>query len=121
MNEEYELYSKTIKAISDPNRLKILDILSCGEQCAYDIQQYFDFSQPTLSHHMKILIECGLVTSRKEGTWMKYTLDLQECNQMIYFIMGILTPTKNCICNTCKSNCCNQNDTRCNHIEKEEE
>ena len=61
----YEENSKLMKAIADPNRLKILDILSCGELCACDIQKYFDFSQPTLSHHMKSLVDCGLVIGRK--------------------------------------------------------
>ena len=41
--------------------MKIVDILSCGEKCACDILEHFDFTQPTLSHHMKVLMECGLV------------------------------------------------------------
>jgi ArsR family transcriptional regulator len=107
MVNNYEEYSKLLKAIADSNRLKILDILSCGEQCACDIQKHFDFSQPTLSHHMKILIESGLVVSRKEGTWIKYSLDLQRSNQMMYFILGIMTPTKGCICESCNKECNN--------------
>ena len=57
----YEENAKIIKALSDPNRLKIIDILSCGEKCACDILEHFDFTQPTLSHHMKVLMDCGLV------------------------------------------------------------
>lgn len=105
MNDNYEEYTKVLKAIADTNRLKIIDILSCGERCACDIQQYFDFTQPTLSHHMKILIDSGLVVSRKDGTWMKYSLNLQRSNQMLYFIMGIVTPTKGCICESCNQEC----------------
>ncbi|WP_312107597.1 metalloregulator ArsR/SmtB family transcription factor [Lachnoclostridium sp.] len=105
MRDNYEEYSKVLKAIADANRLKIIDILSCGERCACDIQQYFNFTQPTLSHHMKILMESGLVVSRKEGTWMRYSLDLQRTNQMMYFIMGIVTPTKGCICESCGLEC----------------
>ncbi len=105
----YEEKSKWIKAIADPNRLKILDLLSCGELCACDIQKHFDFSQPTLSHHMKSLMECGLVIGRKDGTWIKYSLDLQSANEMMYFLMGIITPKKECICRNCnKEN--NQNE-----------
>lgn len=105
MKDNYEEYTKVLKAIADTNRLKIIDILSCGERCACDIQQYFNFSQPTLSHHMKILMDSGLVVSRKEGTWMKYSLDLQRSNQMMYFIMGIVTPTNGCICESCNKEC----------------
>lgn len=101
MKEQYEEYSKVIKAVSDPSRLKILDILSCGEQCACDILENFEFTQPTLSHHMKILMECALVTSRKEANWTKYSLNISRANQMLHFLMGIITPTKDCICNEC--------------------
>lgn len=114
MHEQYEEYTKVIKAIADSNRLKILDILSCGEQCACDIQKHFAFSQPTLSHHMKILMESGLVVSRKEGTWMKYRLDLQRVNQMMYFIMGVVTPTKDCICKECGGEGCKERNNPSN-------
>lgn len=107
MRDNYEEYSKVLKAIADSNRLKILDILSCGERCACDIQQYFNFTQPTLSHHMKILMESGLVIGRKEGTWMWYRLDLERTNQMMYFIMGIVTPTEGCICEPTSGKCSN--------------
>ena len=114
MNESYEEYTKVLKAIADANRLKILDILSCGELCACDIQQYFEFSQPTLSHHMKILMESGLVVSRKDGTGMRYRLDLQRVNQMMYFIMGVVTPTENCICKNCGGEGCEECNKLCN-------
>lgn len=105
----YEENSKLMKAIADPNRLKILDILSCGELCACDIQKHFDFSQPTLSHHMKSLMDCGLVVGRKEGTWMRYKIDLQRANEMMYFLMGIITPKKGCICEECGHESCDCN------------
>ncbi len=66
MSLNYDDNAKIIKALSDGNRLKIIDILSCGEKCACDILEHFQFTQPTLSHHMKVLIDCGLVRSRKE-------------------------------------------------------
>lgn len=103
MDDYYMEESKVLKAIADPNRLKILDILSCGEQCACNLLDYFDFTQPTLSHHMKILMECGLVMGEKKGTWMHYSLNLERGNQMIYQLMGILTSTKECICMQCEN------------------
>lgn len=66
--------ARMMKALSDENRLKIVDLLSCGERCACEILPHFSFTQPTLSHHMKVLMECGLVRERKEGKWHHYSL-----------------------------------------------
>lgn len=63
------------KAFCDSNRLTILELLQSGELCACHILEDLHISQPTLSHHMKILCESGLVQGRKEGKWMYYTLD----------------------------------------------
>ncbi|AYW49931.1 MAG: metalloregulator ArsR/SmtB family transcription factor [Tetragenococcus halophilus] len=71
---DYLRLSKIMKAIADPNRLQILDMISTGEKCACDILDDFQFTQPTLSHHMKVLIEAGIVTARKEGKWHYYSL-----------------------------------------------
>ncbi len=106
MNLNYEENSKIVKALSDPNRLQILDILSCGEMCACDILEHFNFSQPTLSHHMKVLMENNLVNLRKDGLWSYYSLNLMECNKIILFLMNIITDTENCICkDISKCNC----------------
>ncbi|GKQ42279.1 transcriptional regulator [Companilactobacillus sp. RD055328] len=71
----YENYAKVIKAMADPSRLEIIDMLSNGEKCACDILEHFSFSQPTLSHHMKVLQTAGIVVSRKESKWQHYTLN----------------------------------------------
>ncbi len=94
----YEDNSKIIKALSDPGRLKIIDILSCGEKCACNILEQFDFTQPTLSHHMKVLTDCGLIKIRKEGLWNYYSLDTTNCNKLILFLMNLVTDTCDCIC-----------------------
>lgn len=62
------------KALADETRLSILHMLQDGELCACKIQERFDISQPTLSYHMKILTQSGLVKSRKDGLWMRYSL-----------------------------------------------
>lgn len=98
MNLNYEEYSKVIKALSDSNRLKIIDILSCGEKCACDILENFDFTQPTLSHHMKVLMSCEIVNCRKEGLWSYYSLNNVNCNKLILFLMNLTTDTDDCIC-----------------------
>lgn len=98
MSNNYDENAKIIKALSDPNRLKIVDILSCGERCACDILEQFDFTQPTLSHHMKVLMECGIVECRKEGLWSHYSLNSSNCNKLMLFIMKLITDTDDCIC-----------------------
>ena len=53
------------KALGDANRLEIVKMLSDGEKCGCKLLERFEITQPTLSHHMKILMECGLVNARK--------------------------------------------------------
>ena len=62
------------KALGDENRLKILQLLATGEKCACKLLEQFQITQPTLSHHMKILCDTGLVVGRKEGKWMHYSI-----------------------------------------------
>ncbi len=94
----YDDNAKIIKALSDGSRLKIIDILSCGEKCACDILEHFEFTQPTLSHHMKVLMDCGLVESRKDGLWSYYSLNNSNCKKLILFLMNLITDTDECIC-----------------------
>ena len=63
------------KALGDGNRLQIIQMLSDGEKCGCKLLEAFDITQPTLSHHMKILCECGLVNDRKEGKWHHYSIN----------------------------------------------
>ena len=72
---ELNQVSQVCKALSDPNRLQVIELLTGGEQCACELLEKLLISQPTLSHHMKTLEECGLVTSRKNGKWSHYSLD----------------------------------------------
>ena len=82
MKMNYEENAKIIKSLSDPSRFKIIDILSCGEKCACDILEHFEFTQLILSHHMKVLIESGLVEARREGLWNYYYLNINNCNKL---------------------------------------
>ena len=63
------------KALGDPNRLQIVQTLSGTEMCACRLLEKFSITQPTLSHHMRILCECGLADMRKEGKWAYYKLN----------------------------------------------
>lgn len=74
------------KALGDETRLKIFGMLSTEEVCACDLLKYLDISQPTLSHHMKILTGCGLVNGRKDGSWMRYTVNEEYVTRMQNFL-----------------------------------
>ena len=73
MNEEH--IARDLKVLSEPVRVKIVAMLSQGEWCACELLSQLQITQPTLSHHMKVLSEAGLVASNKVGTWMHYSLD----------------------------------------------
>lgn len=74
------------KALGDSNRLKIVKMLSNGEKCACKLLEAFDITQPTLSHHMKILTECDLVNARKDGKWAYYSLNSETLTEFKKFI-----------------------------------
>lgn len=62
------------KAFGDENRIQILELLRDGERCACMLLEEMKITQPTLSHHMKILCDSGIVVGRKEGKWMHYSI-----------------------------------------------
>lgn len=77
------------KALGDSNRLQIVEMLSEGEKCACKLLEKFEITQPTLSHHMKILCDCGLVEARKEGKWSHYSLNEETLKLFKQFIGGL--------------------------------
>lgn len=91
-------YATIFKALSDETRLKIVEMLSCGELCACDILDYFQITQPTLSYHMKILTDVGIVNSRKEGSWVKYSKNVEVINSVKEYWNHITTEHEECIC-----------------------
>ena len=65
------------KALADPNRLRLLSIVKGaegGESCVCDLTEPLDLGQPTVSHHLKILVDAGLLRREKRGTWAYYSL-----------------------------------------------
>lgn len=77
------------RALGDSNRLQIIQMLSDGEKCGCKLLEKFEITQPTLSHHMKILCECGLVDTRKEGKWSHYSLNCETLNGFKQFIESL--------------------------------
>jgi ArsR family transcriptional regulator len=75
--DEAQQRALVFKALADPNRLRLLSIVrsgASGEACVCDLTEPLDLGQPTVSHHLKILVEAGLLTREKRGTWAYYSL-----------------------------------------------
>lgn len=77
-----------------------MHILSCGELCACELLKYFDITQPTLSHHLAILNDTGLVETRKEGKWIHYKIHPQAARELRTFFALIAEPSQTCLCTT---------------------
>ena len=77
------------KALADSNRLKIVEMLSGGEKCGCKLLEAFDITQPTLSHHMRILEESGLVKGEKRGKWTHYSLSCETLKEFKSFIASL--------------------------------
>jgi len=69
-----EEFIKVMKALSDPNRVKLLKLLQKREMCVCEIQTALGIAQPTVSKHLKVLEKAGLVGRKKDGLWVNYFL-----------------------------------------------
>ena len=98
-------YSNVFKALGDPKRVMIVDMLSCDELCACKILEKFKISQSTLSHHMKLLCDSGIVTGRSEGKWTYYSLDAEAVGSTKQFLDAVTSDKESCICKTV-TDCC---------------
>ncbi|MFH8614929.1 ArsR/SmtB family transcription factor [Streptomyces sp. NPDC017979] len=75
--EQAVVLARVFKALGDPVRLRLLSMIASrkgGEVCVCDLTPAFDLSQPTISHHLKLLREAGLIASERRGTWVYYRL-----------------------------------------------
>ena len=86
MNEIYLQRAMALKALSDPNRLVILECLKEGEQCACKILEQLRITQPTLSHHMRLLCIVNLVNCRRDGKWMHYSINQEKFMELKEFM-----------------------------------
>ena len=74
MQSEEKRTAQIFKALSDENRIRILKLLQSGEKCACVLLDDLQITQPTLSHHMKILCDSEIVVGRKDGKWTHYSI-----------------------------------------------
>ena len=69
--------ARTLKAVADPARLRLISMVAAhegGEACVCDLTEPLDLSQPTVSHHLKVLVESGILSRSKRGTWAYYRI-----------------------------------------------
>ncbi len=102
--------SNIFKIISNENRLKILSILSSNEVCACVLLENLSINQSTLSHHMKMLVDGGLVSARKHQQWMYYKVNNEFCFDLISQFKDLLQENEE-LSLTCKHNKENTNGT----------
>ena len=95
------------KAMSDTNRLRIIEMLTQGEKCGCHLLEELQVTQPTLSHHMKVLLDCGLVSSYKDGKWQHYSINCEKFKEYKDYIAAIT--------------CCGKNAKACCGIKNEKE
>ena len=69
--------AEIFKALCDENRIRILKLLQSGEKCACHLNDEINVSQPTMSHHMKVLCDSGIVVGRKQGKWTYYSISAE--------------------------------------------
>lgn len=86
MDYGYAEYAQMFKALSDETRLRIIMMLTEEELCACKILEAFKITQPTLSYHMKILMQCGIVIGKRKGAWMFYHLNQERIHQLQRFL-----------------------------------
>lgn len=97
---DIDQYVQLSKALGDRNRLEIILLLTKGEQCACELLKRFSFTQPTLSHHMRILTEASLVEVRKDGRWSYYSINCPIIQDFRSFVDQISCSTVKGVC-TC--------------------
>ncbi len=89
------------KALCDENRIRILKLLTGGEKCACKLLDELSVTQPTISHHMKILCDSGIVSGRKEGKWMYYSISEQGTENAKNLLRELTAVSCNCKAEPC--------------------
>ncbi|MEO3745344.1 metalloregulator ArsR/SmtB family transcription factor [Plantactinospora sp. B5E13] len=84
-----EQIARLLKALSDPTRLQILSIIEAtGEACVCDLTAPFDMTQPAISHHLKILVDAGVLQRDKRGSWAWYSLNPSQLEPVRHLLPG---------------------------------
>src|SRR4051794_14291343 len=87
-----ERIAPVVKALADPVRLRLLSLAAShrdGEACVCDLNDAFDLSQPTISHHLKVLHEAGLLDRQKRGVWVYYRVNAGALGDLAALLGGV--------------------------------
>jgi ArsR family transcriptional regulator, arsenate/arsenite/antimonite-responsive transcriptional repressor len=95
--------ARLFHALSDEARLEIVQVLLSGEHCVCDLMTHVGAAQSRLSYHLKVLKDAGVVSDRREGRWMYYTLQ-RDAIVMAESVLAMLRPRKGQ--SVCKPGCC---------------
>lgn len=101
MIPDYENQAKIFRAFCDVHRLQILELLRSGEKCTCKLLEDLDIGQSSISYHMKVLVESGIVESRQEGKWTHYKIcdkGSAEAMELLTEITSADTAAEDCIC-----------------------
>ena len=91
----YEERAKVFKDLCDARRQRILELLHTGEKCACVLTEEMGMPQSSLSYHMKILCDSGIVSSREDGKWTHYRISQQGSEKAIQLLKEITAVTEN--------------------------
>lgn len=105
---DYAQIAKMMQTLSDPKRLLIVDILSCGERCAMELQEALSMTQPKTSYHMKLLTDASVVTMRNEGKYVFYSLSQSNLRDFMQAFIRLTESKADCICNTIPNGLCRE-------------
>lgn len=94
--------AEIFRAFCDENRVRIVRLLRTGEKCACKLLEEIRVTQPTLSHHMKILCDSGIVVGRKEGKWTHYSISPEGAEYALRCLKELTSPEPSCD----KAPCC---------------
>jgi ArsR family transcriptional regulator len=87
-----ERIAPLLKALADPVRLRLLSLVAChadGEACVCELNDAFELSQPTISHHLKVLHDAGLLSRSKRGVWVYYQVRVDALGDLGTLIGGV--------------------------------
>ena len=87
--DDFAQQARIFKAFCDENRLKIISLLQGGEKCACDLIAQLELGQSTLSYHMKILCDSGIIVNRQEGKWAHYRISEEGSAAAIAYLQGL--------------------------------
>ena len=99
---ELERAARVFHALSDPTRLRLVDLLRGGERCVCELTDVLDTGQSRLSFHLRALKEVGLVHDRRDGRWVYYALNRAKVDEVAAILTDCCTPTRTWL----KAGCC---------------